>query len=511
MNTKPTDMTLTASLETLVATGSHWLWKSRLRDGLQVRLPRAAALLLIVPILVVVMIALGWLLGKPWKPPMGWTAVLCPLPPLFYLGFHGVRLLSMRPGRRECLAVYDEALDLKDRLQTADEFLAAKERSSFMAAAVDDAKPAMEQAARHSLEWTWGKPCPELRRVAWMGLLGALLLVLGAFLPTGSRNSNPVEAPEAPSISSTGAPNPTSDTPATTPERPPINEPAPKPDKPEELARKSMKGKPASTKITEEPSSQLGGLEKKSTGTSEGGQTSQAASSGKASQSSGSPGSQSPSSEPEAQRTARKEETKPKKDQASEPDSKKVEDQSGATAGVGSSGESSKNPASSEWASKDRTETAENEDFGQEGDVEDEDSESEARGGLQPNLRDRRPPVNRDLGIGFGNQPNSDANGRGGPSDRKKSRGVAGLVLGVPVPDTVKGQPNPGRIKVNQERIQPQGEDMPRDEAGDRGQRDSPAGFLSERTLDESMRNIVRQYFLQNQAPETTETESPEN
>ena len=196
------------------------------------------------------------------------------------------------------------------------------------------------------------------------------------------------------------------------------------------------------------------------------------------------PGSQAPSSKPEEQQLAKKKEPKPQKDKESDADDKKVEDESGATAGRGSSGGSSRNPASTDWASKDRTETADNEEFEQEEEVDDEDSESEARGGLQPNLRDRRPPVNRDLGIGFGNQASPDANGRGGPGERKKSRGVAGLVLGVPIPDHVKGQPNPGRVKVNQERVQPQGEEMPGDTAEDRGRRSSPAGHLSERTLD---------------------------
>ena len=99
-------------------------------------------------------------------------------------------------------------------------------------------------------------------------------------------------------------------------------------------------------------------------------------------------------------------------------------------------------------------------------------------------------------------QASEDANGRGGPGERKKSRGVAGLVLGVPIPDHVKGQPNPGRVKVTQERVQPQGEDMPGAAAEDRGRRSSPAGHLSERTLDTSMREIVRDYFLKTRAPD---------
>src|SRR5690606_27835872 len=68
-------------------------------------------------------------------------------------------------------------------------------------------------------------------------------------------------------------------------------------------------------------------------------------------------------------------------------------------------------------------------------------------------------PVSRDLQIGFGNGRSDDANGRGGPSQQKKSRGTASLVLGVPIPDRVTGQPNPGQTKVTQARVEPRREE----------------------------------------------------
>ena len=207
------------------------------------------------------------------------------------------------------------------------------------------------------------------------------------------------------------------------------------------------------------------------------------------------PGSQSPSSEKDEKPASQKKKREPKEPkEEKKPDKrrKKPEEKSGATAGRGSSSGASRNPAATDWASRDRTEETDNEEFEEEEDVDDEDTESEARGGLQPNLRDRRPPVNRDLSIGFGNRSNPDANGRGGPGQRKKSRGVAALVLGVPVPDHVKGQPNPGRVKINQERVQPQPEESPMVDAEDRGSRSLPTGLVPERTLDISMRRVVR-------------------
>jgi hypothetical protein len=497
-----------SSLDVLASAGGRWLWKSHLRDGLRARLPKGMALLLLAPALAVAVVGLGWVLGQPWKLPLGLVLVLCPLPPLHYLGYHFVQLWRQEKGRRAGLAVFDEALDLKDRLQTADEFLAIARPTPFMEAAIADAGAAVERASQAPLDWDWGKPWGELRRLALFSTLAAFLLVTGVFLPTASRTG---AAPDRPGGGSPGLAGKLPLPPAT---KPPVPAPramdpsGPKEERPEEQVRKGPKGEPAPAKINENPSNQLAGRDKISVGTSEGGQTSQAASAGRSSQSQGMPGSQAPSSPPEEQRETTRKDVKPGKEMPAETATRKVEDQSGATAGRGSSGGSSRNPAATDWASKDRTEAADNEEFEQEQDVDDEDSESEARGGLQPNLRDRRPPVNRDLSIGFGNMASEDSNGRGGPGDRKKSRGVAALVLGVPVPDQVKGQPNPGRVKVTQERIQPQGEDMPAAAAADRGRRNSPAGHLSERTLDSSMKRIVRDYFLKTQAADARASET---
>ena len=114
---------------------------------------------------------------------------------------------------------------------------------------------------------------------------------------------------------------------------------------------------------------------------------------------------------------------------------------------------------------------------------------------MQPHLRDRRPPVNRDLGIGFGNQKNPDANGRGGPSEMKKSRGTASLVLGVPIPDRVKGQPNPGKTKITQERVEPQAESVAGANASARSPRGAPIGHVANPELAPWMRDLVRAYF----------------
>ena len=184
-----------------------------------------------------------------------------------------------------------------------------------------------------------------------------------------------------------------------------------------------------------------------------------------------------------------------------QPEKKPAGEESGSTAGRGSSKGSNKNPVTSDWKSKDLVTTDEDEEIEDDEDVEDEESDSEARGGMQPRLRDRKPPVSRDLTIGFGNQSDDDANGRGGPSQQKKSRGTASLVLGVPIPDRIKGQPNPGKTKVTQERVEAKPEDSESVDAGDRGARASAIGPLAPREMTAWMRDLVRSYFLRMRVP----------
>ncbi|PIE25697.1 MAG: hypothetical protein CSA62_00235 [Planctomycetota bacterium] len=91
--------------------------------------------------------------------------------------------------------------------------------------------------------------------------------------------------------------------------------------------------------------------------------------------------------------------------------------------------------------------------------IEDEQEESEQRGGVMPRMRDRRPPAGRDLAIS-GDGPPDD--GRGGPSPPKKARGTASLVLGVRLPDHVRGLPNPGTAKTSSEPVPAQERVRPR-------------------------------------------------
>ena len=480
--------------------GSRWLMRSQLRDGAKEHAKLGLILLWVVPAAALLLGLLrlwhlSWwaLLGLTFIVPVGWVLVQL------------LVILRHHPTRQEALAVVDERFELQDSLQTADEFVHRSSLSPFASAALEDSAQAVDQVEGKQLFWEWGTWSPGARLI-WCPLMAVLLLGLALLVP-GRQSVSVVKVPaetgEGQEIAASVEKKPKEQ------QKPTLaNVPAePKrPRPPKSEVKKPLENPEAKPSQQASEKAMVDDEVKETEGLTEGGQHSDAKSSGRSDRSMGAPGNQSPASRPSEKQPAKKKPKKKvtKKDEPKK-QKKKVEDKSGATAGRGSSSGSSKNPASSDWSSKDRVEEAEDQD------LDEEDSESEARGGLQPNLRDRRPPVNRDLSIGFGNRANPDANGRGGPSQRKKSRGVASLVLGVPVPDHVKGQPNAGRVKITQERIQPKTEKAEPANAEDRGQRQTPYGAIPQRQLTSDLKRVVRDYFLNLRETGGPETETPEN
>ncbi|MEC7584566.1 MAG: hypothetical protein VYE77_09620 [Planctomycetota bacterium] len=392
----------------------------------------------------------------------------------------------LRPvGRRQSLAVLDEAADLRDRLVIADEFLRASDKSGFMVAALDDAAAHLEEARRVQLV----KAPPEARRTrppVVAGLLAALLLWGVSTLSqlqwqaTGSVSGNPGEVGQDVARNA-----PVSD-------RDLDAQPAP----PRDPQAETRLGASVDSAAADDEG-QAGEDIKETRGQFGSGRPAQASASQGSSRSQAAPTNQSASIKVEEPQKA-----KPKKAKEPErpvnkspPPQKRPGEESGSTAGRGSSRGSNKNPANTDWASKDQVTNPEDEGVEDDQEIEDEEEEQESRGGIQPNLRDRKPPVNRDLRIGFGNGKNPDANGRGGPSEQKKSRGVASLVLGVPVPDRIKGQPNRGKTKITQERIEPKAEDAQAIDAQARTAREQPMGPVVRYDLELWMQQLVRRYF----------------
>ncbi|MFT4542851.1 MAG: hypothetical protein ACI841_000549 [Planctomycetota bacterium] len=390
----------------------------------------------------------------------------------------------------------DRQLGLEGRLLAADEFMRRETRTSFEQAAIDDAAERTAQAAAAALQQ---RDVPiKLGRAAsgWAGVAVAGLLVA---IWVGTFDLKAVAAQGGDALVAAAG---TSVDLATEP----VREDAPEPAiddadaKAETEARKAAreaKSKPADT------ATEVNDDVKESSGKTGSGRSAGALSSSAASESKSSPSSQGQQSDPSKRdpKIKKPNTKKPKETQAQpEPEERPEDEQSGATAGKGSSKGSNKNPTASDWKSRDQVTDVDDQEVEDDEDTDEDEEEQENRGGVQPSLRDRRPPVSRDLQIGFGNRPNPDANGRGGPSEQKKSRGVASLVLGVPIPDRIKGRPGPGPTKITQERIEPEAEQAAPIGATARMARDTPLERPTPVSLDPALRNLVRDYFLRMRA-----------
>ena len=251
--------------------------------------------------------------------------------------------------------------------------------------------------------------------------------------------------------------------------------------------------------------------EKSSAGRSQAGRSAQAQSAGGQSNSEDSASAQAQptrsgakkKSPPKKQKPRRRSDRRKNAVPAKAPDEK----ESAASAGRGRGRGANRSPTGSDWSSKDQVTSEDEDESEDDDDVDDDDEESEARGGLQPNLRQRKPPVNRDLTISFGGgKPPPFANGRGGPGLPKKQRGVAQLILGVPFPDHITGQPNPGMTKVTQERVEPKPQPARPVQAGQRTPRRNGMGQLKYRILRPWMRQMLRAFYRGRGSQETKES-----
>lgn len=405
---------------------------------------------------------------------------------------------------RDALAALDAQFDLEDRLVTAHEFASLRPAqddpaSPFVAAALEDAaEVALPRIGSRKLRLER----PDLPfGLQQIGLaLGAvsLLFLAGLFggSPEPSRTSLQIQVTSGQELTAAATEEETRTR-------------LPEVTQAEEGQRAAPKAVPPTPGTDAESSrdkpGELSEATKESDGKTGEGRSADAESATGASESRGTPSNQSQQSKAsEKPKSKAKKKKKPKPAADLLPTEKKnAEENSGSTAGKGSSKGSNKNPAVSKWSSKDQVTTEDDQEINEDEDTEDEEEDQESRGGMQPNLRNRKPPASRDLQISFGNQKNPDANGRGGPSEAKKSRGTASLVLGVPIPDRVKGQPNPGKTKISQERIEPKAEESETVQASDRSERDAPIGVVEQHELSPWMRDLVRGYFLslRNESP----------
>ncbi len=469
---------------------------TRREQYLRSRAGSAVAMLAVVPILAVILQATRYWMGLPagFGFSLVWAIVLSVAFPCVWL-LARTLLHRVKVTRQRALGKMDRQLGASERLVTADQFLKEPAPDPFMQAAVEDAvewagRGRSESIPPDAYRWT-------ASRISWAAIpIAALLLWLSVWISQQARPMiDDVDSPTALAMAENAITRDDSDRKpafheAVTEQRP-VTVPAEQSQSDRRPDRRAGR-KTTATVATPDDAQQ-------SEGRLADGETSESQRSSHPSSARGEPsssGQPSKSDTPSPRRTKKQQQPRDQKDRP-EKERKQDEEPSGSTAGQGSSRGSNNNAAASDWSSKSQAATPDDEEIEQEDDVDDEDEEQKSRGGVQPNMRDRRTPVNRDLQIGFGNnRPNPDANGRGGPGGQKKSRGVASLVLGVPIPDRVTGQPNKGRIRITQQRITPEVEQGESVAAEDRGSRRLPVGRIAHPDLSPWLQNLVRRYFL---------------
>ncbi|MEM7557857.1 MAG: hypothetical protein AAF394_01915 [Planctomycetota bacterium] len=473
------------------------------------QIPVALKVMLAVPVVAVFAQGMRWYFGfasTPIIPWSGWAILTLLLP----LGWVAVRALASQfhIDRLRAIRAADQQLSSSDRLETADHFLRQSEQDGFMQAAIEDAE---QWAAKGQALDLTDSPQSNAGSIWWPVPVAALILLLSFGLMQLERSF----AAATPDLANASGENPATAIDTTPTQKRGKAEPEPKeePEKPPATKPDDRSDKAVNRQGS--AGSSIPDTAEESSGKLSEGETRESQQSANPSNAKGSP---SASGQPSKAGDEKKRKKKtPKKTESKEREKKERKEEekpSGATAGQGSSKGSDNNAAPSDWASTSQSATPDDEDLDEEDEVDDEEEEQESRGGVQPNMRDRRTPVNRDLQIGFGNnRPNPDANGRGGPGGQKKSRGVASLVLGVPIPDRVNGQPNKGRIRITQQRITPETEISDPTTVSERPAKENAVGQLHHPEFTPWLHDYVRRFFLQQRAkyPLNRNTDSSES
>ena len=404
-----------------------------------------------------------------------------------------------RVDRQTSLALFDRELGLKDRLQSADEFRLKEQATAFEQAAITDAMPHAEKALQTRLA-NIEIAKPAMDTIKWPLVFAAMFIfVLGL-------STNGLQF-ERPSVELAGiAPDKAQPQDSVEDIKPPVfpedkstENDIPEPDSPVAEEQRPTEMKKA-TEATNSESSLAQSEEAQSVPqqTSESGLSASASKQNQPGQAASNISGLGNEKQKEEEDVASKKETK-KKEQSKENDSKEDEKDDSASGIAGGKGAGSGRQSASTEMLEQHSKSRED-DFDQDVDQEsddEEDEEQEAASAAKPMLNQRKAPVDRQLtpsGVGF--EERDDLNGRSGPGGLKKTRGVAAMLLGVPMPDKLRSQINVGRIKVQRERSVPIPNQVQTISSENRGQMDDSVGTFSRTELKPWMRDVAKNYFL---------------
>ena len=465
-----------------------WMWRRAVEKGVAALFPAT----LLVPLLVLCASLSELLTGRRLWPfdavPSVAFAVALPLAVVAVACV--VAYLRQRTCREVALNLYDRHLNCKDRLVTADELSRIEPRSGFERAAIDDARACAQRAlaaAPPTVAWR----SPTLRPQRWpLGVVAALALTAGlllegktlAFANATNATGEAIGVPAAAMSLAEAHPEALPDHLELE-----ANQTAPRP------AVRSQPGGIAQPSMLD-PSVNAEGFGASGMPLQQPAMRAAVAQSGQA-------GSAVPGASGQGKEETRRKAGEPKaQQQRQRPENTATPPREGASSSVagGSGNSSGSRLASSDHPfSADSAGGEESLDAAADAAEDEEDETQEAASSRSPALVSRKAPVDRSLTLSAdGDQNRDELNGRGGPSGLKKTRGVAAMLLGLPMSDHLGGEPNPGRVKIRKERAAPEEKAVARVDAAPRGSRDEAFGDMNHIRLPQWARKTVRDFFL---------------
>jgi len=421
--------------------------------------------------------------------------ILALLGPMLYVLVRVVLAhVKHHPQRAGALGRFDALMQSKDRLVTADEFLRRPEaaRTGFEQAAIDDAESTLRDALNRSLEQTSTLPW-HVRRIGLVGVAAAALILALPYLlalwndtgvvPLGVRSPVLADARDR-SRQSSDYPEKRSSGAGRVPiaranDTSSLSESAStSTEKAERSAAREERTSPSDTRAAKASPAQSSSASGQGAGV-------------------GSEENSAPSPQAEKPRT-------PNPDNAAKiPRLAQAERKNGSsspsTAPSSGSGRSTSTPSNAlplEQAERPDAATQPPKQDDTADASEENQQEQKADAVSTPGPRDRKAPVDRNSSTRpAGDKVSPTANGRGGPSGRKKTRGVPSMILGIPLADRVEGIPNPGNSRVTRERTKSTAETHSSIEASPRIARSDRAGEVVHPPLLPWMQTLIRDYF----------------
>jgi len=461
---------LQRDLDAVATRGRHHLYGWGVLQSLRNTLGPALMLLPCVPMLWVSWQVIGWF--EPTfapAPGVGIAALLTVCLPLFYAAARMYSALLGRDIERfTALAVVDRQLDNRDRLTTAQEFLSKPSRTGFEQAALGSAEEHIQQALRAELEPV-SKPAMNVSRRSLACVVVAVVLwLLGSWLGT-------VVQPMRSGDSRSDIERMIADAALTDPPRSPRRiASATSPDE-----RSDAQG-PRNHRAQREQSEGEQTGDRGAGAASGGSEVGSADSSRNASAASGGAGSQDNASSQTLSAGS-----------ASDAAASATRTQSDAgSSGSAGTGASANAAGGESGGSTDAGATAGN-----------NGSQSSGQANGEGDAGESSSPGTEGAGGGGGEVPGAASSGvsdGAGPhltGGLKRSRGVASMILGLPIEDRVAGLANAGRTRVTRTETSPTPEAAALVDAQDRGARSSAVGPLAQPQLTAWMRQVVEQYF----------------